>query len=258
MKKIIAFLTINMFLFVFNNLEVNAECTYTEKASLNKIAANVKVNYEIDKKTTKLSDLGIPAEDPEAVSIEYLLKLNITNLSKEVYITGEESKTGETFSKNYNDLVDGLATITYNDVSFIRKYTFKLYGSNESACPGEVLKTFYLTLPMYNPYYIYCSEDTDYYLCKEFITNEVTEEQFFTKYNDYISKDEVKKEDLKEESNKWYDEVIEFVLKNKIYFILVMVLIGASFGIYIYRKTKRQKELGLWEKSLYYCFYYFL
>ena len=52
-------------------------------------------------------------------------------------------------------------------------------------------------------------------------------------------------EDLKEESNKWYDEVIEFVLKNKIYFILVMVLIGASFGIYIYRKTKRQKELGL-------------
>ena len=98
---------------------------------------------------------------------------------------------------------------------------------------------------MYNPYYIYCSEDTDYYLCKEFITNEVTEEQFFTKYNDYISKEEVKKEDLKEESNKWYDEVIEFVLKNKIYFILVMVLIGASFGIYIYRKTKRQKELGL-------------
>ena len=55
MKKIIAFLTINIFLFVFNNLEVNAECTYTEKASLNKIAANVKVNYEIDKKTTKLS-----------------------------------------------------------------------------------------------------------------------------------------------------------------------------------------------------------
>ena len=146
MKKIIAFLTINIFLFVFNNLEVNAECTYTEKASLNKIAANVKMNYEIDKKTTKLADLGIPAEDPEAVSIEYLLKLNITNLSKEVYITGEESKTGETFSKNYNDLVDGLSTITYNDVSFIRKYTFKLYGSNESACPGEVLKTFYLML----------------------------------------------------------------------------------------------------------------
>lgn len=246
MRKFITLLIINTFLFILCVSNVNAECTYTEKANLNKLAANVKVDYEIDKKTTKLSELGIPSEDPEAVSIEYILNLNFTNLSKELYIVGREEKTDETITKTYNDLVNGISTVSYNDLSFVRKFTFKVYGSSESACANEILKTFYITLPMHNPYYRYCSEDNDYYLCKEFVTSEVTEEQFFEKYNSYNEKnDKSEKTEENKESNKWYDVVIEFISKNIIYVILVIILTGASYGIYRYKKTKKQRELGL-------------
>lgn len=218
-----------------------AECTYTDKANLNKLAANVKIDYEKGKTVLK------PDEEVDAPEVyEPFLNLIITNVSKELYVTGTEKNSDEEIYVGVNDMTDGKWSKKLEDVSFIRKYTFKIYGSDESACPGDALKTINVTLPMFNEYYAtQCGDDDkDFYLCQEYITTNVSYEDFVKKHDAFVE-DKIDNNGEVKKTKKWYTSTLEFLDNYKYYIIGGVAIIGASLIVVKVIKTKKQRELGL-------------
>lgn len=241
MTKILRIFLIT-FLFFCNINVINAECSYTEKSNLNKIAANVKVDYEIKKQNIK-----IPEEDSyEPISGELRsINLNVVNVSKEVYVEQTEESTGVVTRLNYSDTNKGNFTSIYTDVSKIRKFSYKIYSSEATACPGEELKTLYITLPKYNEFYDMCESSEDYSLCKEFITVDIKDsDEFQKKLNNYLNKEY---KDLKIDDNdtSWFNNILEFLDNYKLLFIVTIVLSLGVTAVIIVIKKKRQRELGL-------------
>lgn len=248
MKKIIAFLTINIFLFVFNNPEVNAECTYTEKANLNKLAANVKVDYEIKSEEKDMTGIeGYLSMSDPIIKVDYI-NINIINISPELYIEQSDLNTSAMITLGYSDAADGLISQRIDDLSFVRKYTFKVYGSSESACPNTSLKTINLTVPRYNKYSerTICDTETEFYLCKRYVTSsEITEDKFLEKLYNYQDGKTNKNGIAINESKKPYEKVIDFISQYK-YLIGGIVIVAFTTGIVIrVIKIKKQRELGL-------------
>lgn len=223
-----------------------ADCTYTDKANLNKLAANVKIDYEVMEKKIDKNTEGFEGEEDDIVLTLNYLNLIFTNVSKELYVTGSEKNNGEEITVFSSDLTDGKKIFTYDDVSFIRKYTFKVMASDESACPGETLKTLYVTLPMRNEFAEYCGdEDKDFYLCKPFITTSIENYSSFHKqYEDYYNKDD-KKNTNATKKDKWYNKVLNKLDDYKFYIIGGVAVVGASLIVVKVIKTKKQRELGL-------------
>ena len=86
MKKILSyFFTLNLAVLIGTSV-VNAECSYTDKATLNKIAANVKVNYEILKEEVNPADYDLEPLDPSLKMTMSKINLNLYNISNEVII----------------------------------------------------------------------------------------------------------------------------------------------------------------------------
>ena len=222
-----------------------AECTYTDKANLNKLAANVKIDYEINTKTIDPNSEEYNGEE-EGITLTYdYIDLIFTNISNELYVTGTESTSSEEITVFPTDLVDGKKTISYFDTSFIRKYTFKIIASDESNCGGETLKTLYVTLPMRNIYADYCGEEeTDFYMCKPFVTTSIDSYSTFSKkYDAYHNKDT--KEDNTTKEDKWYDIVLNKIDNYKYYILGVISIVIVIIIIVRIIKTKKQRELGL-------------
>lgn len=252
MKKVLSYAIIMNLFFLLNISAINAECSYTEKAELNKKAANVKIDYEIRKaeltKEQYLEKYGVELMDDNFVPVLNYIDLNFYNITEDVYVEGVDEETNETIHKGFTDMTDGVSTITYDDLSAVRKFTFKVYASDTTSCPGEVLKTTHVILPMYNEFYKSCDEnkDNDFYLCKEFITKEnVDYEQFTKEYEEYREELPQEDEDGNIITDKWYSSVKNFIVDYK-YFIggglIVIIIVVAIIRII---KTKKQRELGL-------------
>lgn len=236
-------ISIVAFLFFCNINVINAECSYTEKSNLNKIAANVKVDYEIKKQKVK-----VPAEDSyEPITDEIRsINLNVYNISPEVYVEQIEEENGETKRLNFVESKNGNFTVNYTDVSKIRKFTYKIYASETTACPGEELKTIYITLPKYNEFYDMCENAEDFSLCKEFITVDIKEyEDFSKKLDNYLNKKYKDIEIEPDDDTTWIDNFLEFLNTYKMVFIVSLVAIVSCITIIIVKKKKRQRELGL-------------
>ena len=245
MNRIFTSILVLIMLFIINIDGVFAECTYTEKANLNKIAANVKVDYEI-KKDEEISNDDLSETGETVLVINRSINLNVYNLSKELYLEQTDTSINETKTFYYDNSNSGLITTNYTDLSMIRKFTFKIYASDNTACPGEVLKTLYLTMPKYNEYYDMCENIKDFSLCKEFITVDIKDlETFYKKYEEYRMENDELSDDKIIENDKWYDKVIDFLNEYKFYFIGGTIIIGGIFTIVIVKKIKRQRELGL-------------
>lgn len=223
-----------------------ADCSYTDKANMNKLAANVKIDYEIKTKTIDSTSPDFNGEDPSIVLTVNYLDLVFTNISKELYVTGTEKNSGEEITVLSSDLQDGKKVISYEDTSFIRKYTFKVIASDESSCSGETLKTIYVTMPMRNPYSEYCGdEETDFYLCKPFITTTVESyNTFYKQYEDYNNKQGIKTTE-EVEKEKWYNKIINTLDDYKYFILGGVILVSGTFVVIKVIKIKKQRELGL-------------
>lgn len=248
MKKIMTYLiTLNAFL-IFGASSVNAECTYTQKAELNKKVANVKIDYEVYVDKINSKDAGIELMDGERELLRPKSKLSFYNIDSELYVEGTDSVSGEKITKTAADMKDGVSTVSYEDASAVRKFTFKVFASDSSSCPGEALKTIYVTIPRFNEHskMMYC-QDSDFYLCKEFVTtDELTEEDFMKKLTNYeegiINEDGEK---VADNNKNWFDKTLGIVTEYK-YFIAGGTLAIIGIIVIIRRiKTKKQRELGL-------------
>ncbi len=241
-------LALFMFLFLIFSGNVLAEsCNYEQKAKLNNEVANVKVNYEIlqrDMNETEREGIDIRyfSDDPNYIPKVDYFQINVLNLTENFYIEMKNEVTGETSTYTYANTENGKLAIPYNDFSQVTKFTFVVKSSDVSGCAGDSFRTIYLTLPRYNEYseYTLCDGLSDYYLCKDYVTfDEVEFEYFVGKVNKEIEKKETKEI---EKNLKWYEKAGNFIVKHKVAFItggVIVVAGGAITAVVIIRKRRR-------------------
>ena len=235
------FIFVIMFLLCITRVNAASICSLTEQSELREKANNVKINSEIVK--TNFTDMGETFEGES-------FKITILNLSDELYL-----KVVDEATNTEKDLTN--AESKDNEISFIMdtstevvRLKFYVYSSLLTSCPNEVYKTQTITIPRYNSYYDMgvCEEHRDLELCEKYVTWKfINEEEFYTKLNKEIAKEEEKEETKQEDEDKTTivvkDPVVTFLNTYKWYFIgavSIIVLVG--------KVIKARKEMNMGPK----------
>ena len=225
MKKKILFIILFISILI---TRVKAVCNNTE---LNDLAEKFEVTYTED-------------TAPKIVSIEG----HVTELEKEwAYFLVFSPYSDKITIKVTNSLKKDEGDAVYNETlktnvfgSYIhfdpKEYTIKLYGSKDSACPNELLKTVKFNVPKFNTYslYEYCAENPNMEFCS------------MMKDTSKVSKEEFKKEAEKQEEKK-KEENMNIVEKSHQYilryglFILIPILLIT--GYYLIRMNQYKKKV---------------
>lgn len=234
MKKVL----IIMLASVFSILEVQAECSYKEKANLNEMASKVKTNYEVieDKVTEEFTD----PDSEETITKEIIktkFKISIYNITKDLYINQKNSLTGETIDVDYENTKDGVYSFETDDIENIIKYDYQIYAGAEN-CSGNVLKSYSFTKPKINLFsqYRVCEGLDNVPYCRKYITEEIklTEAELAGKLSEYLKTNE--EEPVKEEEEKG---IIAVIKNNYEYVIIGVVVVSGALIITIYIVKKR-------------------
>jgi len=195
MKKIL-----NLFILAVLVLSINVyadTCKQEELSNLNKVANNIKVNYEIiaNKVTVpKLDeDFETELEGEFAEITSEKIKISVYNLDKDIYIIQTDDKSSEKKVINYVDTDNGTYSFETNDIYDYTKYQFAVY-SNITTCDATLIKTINYTKPKLNinSEYQVCIENPTVPACQRYITQDtgVSEAQIVDYVNKYISNQE--------------------------------------------------------------------
>lgn len=247
-KKLSVFSFLVFFLFVTKVFAV--ECTSEETNKLNSLAVNVKASYEIMEieKTDFSSEFNPPDGIDANENITWydtVIRVYITNLTEDLYITVTNDQTKEVKTYRYEDATNGTITFDQTDFSQITNYTITVYSSSNTNCANNKLYTLYLTTPMYNTLYEYsmCEGIEEFYLCHEYLSVNVSTENFFelaTKYKEgKINSDG---EEIKDEPSENDKGFTEFLKEYKSVIIIVAVLIIAGGGLVTVIIVKKQRS----------------
>lgn len=248
MKKFKVF-TLALIVFFTNTVIVNAACTTEEKNKLNSLGANVKASYEIK---TELVDPGDEYSPPDGLTEEEMenyktpidyFYIYISNITEELYIEITDKSTGEKTKYTYSDIADGVITIKKTVGYEIKNYTIIVYSSSKTNCPDTKLQTLYITTPAFNEFSMLqtCEGIEEFYLCHEYLTVEVSFDNFYELAEKYrAGKVDKDGDDITEpDKDKSFKE---FIKENKGVIIgvtLSVILIGGLVTVII---VKRQRS----------------
>lgn len=120
------------------------------------------------------------------------------------------------------------------------KYEISIYGAENSACPGELLKTLDYEVEQFNSYYKtqYCEEYPDAPLCVPYKdTSDVSYDEFKQSIEEYAESLEEEKEDT------WFTVFMKFMVNYGLYVLIPFVLIVLIYMIKIgkIKKIERKK-----------------
>lgn len=195
-------------------------CDYKEEAKLNKLANEVSANYDV------------VTDDSGKESIV----INIYNIPEGMYVAmsteGYPSTTTETTTGYiyYNQMENGKYSFGVSDITNIVKYTFRVKSDKCSS----FVRQFTMIKPMKNKFsdmdICKYQEVLDYYYCKSWLTQEITE-------TDQKIKDKIDRERLRNtsttttrcyscEQREKEEQTIARMKRIKMY-----VIIGLSIGI---------------------------
>ena len=215
-----------------------AECSYSEQAELNRKAGNVKINYEVITEKEEFDDMTVDIEK---------FKITILNVTEELYVAVSNDRGLAEKVYYSSDAKDGEISFVWEDTSEIANFTVDVYASGQTNCGSKKLTTIHKKTPRYNEYYDreICNDNENFYLCQKYVTfSEINNNTFLDKMESYIS-GEINEEGKPTPELSFMDKVINFLDDYK-WFILGAVIIGGGAGGYIYyRKSKKQRELGL-------------
>ncbi len=227
---------------------VNAEaCDYSAKARLNEAAGNVKVSYSLDKKEiideeVENTDLP-PDEEDDHKSLVDFFKILIANVPDDLYITLTNKITGEQRTYYKSDAVDDVISFEYDDVSNITEYDIDIYSNNPN-CKGELVRKMNLILPKFNEFsQTYdCINNPEFSLCKEFVTSDISFEDFENGINKYKNEHEETEETAPAKKE---NKIIAFYKKHALVINIIAgmaVVIGVVIVV-ILIKRKRSRIL---------------
>ena len=233
-----------LFICICGYINVNAasNCSYSEQATLNAEAANVKAMYE--ERTGFLDPSEVSCEIEDNCKVEYnYFEISVLNLSPKFYAIVTDENNSSTKTIRYSDTKDGIASFDFVGIMNLNTFTFKVYSSSETSCPNELYYTFNLKTPRKNAYAnnIQCKENSEASACQKYVDYEDTG------YNGFMAKlkkYEKEKNETSENQNKltFIQKTINFVKENKIPIIVAIVILVIGVGttaFVVIRKRKR-------------------
>lgn len=227
MKKIKFLLFSLMLIFVFSD-KVFAVC---EDDELNDWAeeANIVAVEDMD------MDIYVDDKLTKTHKKEYHYLLLVYPQTKFIYAKVKDSITNKEYVVNYNS--DFNAVAIGSKIHFDKKkYTISLYGSEDSACPNELLKTLTYEVNRYNRYMTteYCINNPEDEKCAfDSDAGDMTEEEF----NEYIN---IQNENKELDNMKWYAKIWFYIKKYWYYAVIPVVLISIFYGITIFIEKKKK------------------
>lgn len=238
MKKVIAIIFV-LFLFT-TNVEASSLCSYKEQTELNQKASNVKVSYEIENEVIQFEDKPANTE---------FFNISILNVTKELYVIVKNNINNEEKKLTFQESNDGIVTFKWDYVDSVTNFTIEVYTTESTSCPHTKVKTSYLTTPRYNEYYDreVCQENSDFYLCQKYVTQEeVNESNFLEKLEGY-KKGEINNtgDDLTHEEVTLMDRIFNIINEYKWFILGGTLIIIISIVLIHQKKTKKQRDLGL-------------
>lgn len=248
MKKIKAFAF--TFLLFFLSTNVYAVCDVTETNTLNSLATNVRISYEVVQVEIPMDENfnppdGVSDEDMEDyVAYQDYFRFYISNVTEELYIVVTNQETNERRTYTYDDVVDGV--ITFDEVVgiSITNYTIEVYSSSATNCPDSLLYTWYETTPMYNVFSesSLCVGIEEFYLCHEYLSVDTSFENFNQLVGEYRAGHI---DDNGEEITEPVEDdggFFEFIGDHLVVVIVVAVIIVAAGGLITFVVIKKQRS----------------
>ena len=248
MKKIKAFAF--TFLLFFLSTNVYAVCDVTETNTLNSLATNVRISYEVVQVEIPMDENfnppdGVSDEDMEDyVAYQDYFRFYISNVTEELYIVVTNQETNERRTYTYDDVVDGV--ITFDEVVgiSITNYTIEVYSSSATNCPDSLLYTWYETTPMYNVFSesSLCVGIEEFYLCHEYLSVDTSFENFNQLVGEYRAGHI---DDNGEEITEPVEDdggFFEFISDHLVVVIVVAVIIVAAGGLITFVVIKKQRS----------------
>lgn len=211
MKRNMMFLAL-LFGFLVFPFQTKAICNSNEKIKMVALANNINSTYVFDEnsKTFQITLTNIP----EGFAVK-----DVNNDISHYYSQSELTLTGYQPGGSYRF-----------DIT-----------SSQIGCSNEVLKSFYITLPVYNLNYMdpLCKGLEDYDICQKwgkYITNRSQFETEIKKINQGIS---ISEEEVVEQTYTGvFDKFAEFFVRTY-YIILPIIITGGLFGIYKLNKKEQ-------------------
>lgn len=202
MKRIASIILCFVFSFfiIISTSKADSSCSYKDQQALNKLAQNIKRNYEIKEQKLpdgyNFSEDGIVDSNGKDVSKEFIdyyvgkyANIMITNLDEDIYIKVEDE---DLISFNdgdsefyYDDTKDGVLELKVYRLSKYRNIRFSVYA-NTSTCNNKIT-SFYVKIPRYNNFYNMdiCKGIQDYKYCQEYLFNNTSDVKVRDKILEY-------------------------------------------------------------------------
>ena len=240
MKKSVMFLLTGFLLLTSVIIAQAASiCPVDEQASLNKIAAAVKAVYE-EKEITLDPNLYPPSAESEEPMSYTVFKIIFTNIDEKVYVKVTNDQNSDVRVITAADLKDGTYSFEWGNLDTVTQFTYEVYTTNNTSCPGEKYFTGYLVTPMYNvlsddPI---CEGINDLYACQQYVTTNMDYNDQYEKIVEYRDK-MAKKEEQK--NKKWYTKIGDFVKNHKVALIATgsIIVIAGVATVVVRNKRKR-------------------
>lgn len=244
MKKIILFIILLIMPIIAN---ATSKCSYEKQVELESKANSIKTNYEEKEEILNSDEHYFPDYLTEEERKNYVVKynyflINILNLTDSYYMVITNNNNSDSVTINYSDTDNGKYMYRWENLKKVTTFTFSVFTSSNTECPDEKIRIFYLTTPRYNEFYSrdICENYKNESICQKYVTfGEITDSNFMSKI-DNLNKKSIE-DGKKEEPKSWYDNIINFIDKNKGWFITGGILVAVGVGTTIVIQRKRSK-----------------
>ncbi len=227
MKKKILFIILCITFFV---IKAKAICNDTE---LNDLAEKFEVTYTEDTAPKIVSSDGQVTE----LEKEYAYFLVFNPYSEKINIKVTNSLNNLEKDAIYNENLK-----TYVIGSYIhyqpKEYSVKLYGSKDSKCPNELLKTVKFNVPKFNVYslYEYCEQNKDAEFCS------MMKDTSNVSLADFKKSAEKTEETKKIENMTTLEKAKNYILKYGLFVLIPIILISIYYVIKMNQYKKKVRE----------------
>lgn len=214
-------------------------CSAKQLSELRQIASNIKVSY-LPRTEIVTSEYVDSETGTKPKYTKRYLDIKIYNMDPKLYIEVSNNIKHEQVVTSNDIGIDGTITFRQNAIDRKVDYTF-IVKSSEYGCEMQRLRTIKLTLPMYNAYsqLDICTEIPDYYLCQEYVTQQVDGSTFYDKVDAYKEKIVVQGEKNDKENNTGVaNKMFKDASKYKYLIVGLVVALGVVITIVIIKRKE--------------------
>lgn len=213
-------------------------CSAKQLSELRQIAANIKVSY-LPRTEIVTSEYEDSETGTKPKYTKRFLDIKVYNMDPKLYIEVTNSIEHEQVVTADDLGIDGTITFRQNAIDSKVDYLFVI-KSAEYGCETQTLRTVRLTLPMFNAYsqLDVCSEIPDYYLCQEYVTQQVDGSTFYDKVEAY--KEKVVEQGKKEEENNTssVNKIFKGASEYKYLIVGAVVALGVVITVVIIKRKE--------------------